>query len=116
MVSGSLRLPLEDPATWNHLHGRQVIMGIRAEGVQIASSAELHSTLAKVRLVEHAGAEQVFFAEAGSTEFCGRVSADAGLIAGDVIQLRMLQHELFLFDAATGLALVQSGKPVENAL
>lgn len=115
MVSHNLRLPLEATATWNRLHGRQVIMGIRAEGVQIATSEEQQSTPAKVRLVEHAGAEQVFFAEAGSTEFCGRVSADAGLRAGDSIQLRLLPNELFLFDAATGMALVQSGQPVGNA-
>ena len=114
MVSGSLRLPLEDAATWRHFQGRDVILGIRAEGIQIAGHGEVQGTLAKVRLVEHAGAEQVFFADAENIEFCGRVPADSDLRTGDDVRLHLVAHEMFLFDASNGLALVQGGQPARS--
>jgi multiple sugar transport system ATP-binding protein len=108
-------LPLKDAAIWRHFQGRDVILGIRAEGIQIAGHGEVQGTLAKVRLVEHAGAEQVFFADAENIEFCGRVPADSDLRTGDDVHLHLVAHEMFLFDASTGVALVQGGQPARNA-
>ncbi|MGE3926481.1 MAG: ABC transporter ATP-binding protein, partial [Lautropia sp.] len=108
----SLRLGDADSA-WRRLAGRRVVFGIRPEGVTIVGhgSGDAAPLAGRLRVVEHAGAEQVFFAETPLGEFCGRAAADAGLQVGDAVALDLAAGERFVFDAASGRAEVHGGRP-----
>ncbi|MGE0718590.1 MAG: ABC transporter ATP-binding protein [Alphaproteobacteria bacterium] len=110
-----MSLALDPAGPWARFVGRKVVLGIRPEGVRLDDAEATAAIQARVRLIEHAGAELVFFAAAGDAEFCGRAAADSAILAGDVLRLVLPSRELYLFDAASGRALVHGGEPVPGA-
>ncbi|MCC7275979.1 MAG: ABC transporter ATP-binding protein [Alphaproteobacteria bacterium] len=108
---GALTIALDPAGPWTRLLGRKVTLGIRPEGVRVGEAGESATVDARVRLIEHAGAEQIFFAEAGAAEFCGRVATDVAVRAGDTLRLTLPRRELYLFDTDSGATLVHAGEP-----
>ncbi|PJI42186.1 ABC transporter ATP-binding protein [Ferrovibrio sp.] len=105
-------LDLTLPSTlsgWARFHDRAVTLGIRPQGVQIGQRADATQCEAVLRLVEHAGTEQFFYAQAGGVELSGAAAPDTPLAIGDRVSLTLLSRELYLFDTASGAALVQGG-------
>jgi len=94
---------------WARFQGRGVTLGIRPQGVKIGDQAEALPCEAVLRLVENAGTEQFFYAQAGGIELGGAAAPDVALVMGDRVQLSLLCRELYLFDTASGAALVQGG-------
>jgi len=109
--SPGLAIPLGAAWPVPGLVGRPIVLGIRPESVRLGETGEPAIVEGRVRLVEHAGAEQVFYADAGGMEICGRVATDVPLRMGEMLPIALPRHALYLFDAASGLALVQSGEP-----
>jgi len=107
--SGELALDLPAEGPWVGLAGRKVVLGVRPEGVLLGTRSDGVGCDARLRLVEHAGAEQIFFAETHGAEFCGKAGPDVPLRPGDPVTLSLLANELYLFDAESGEALVHGG-------
>ncbi|WP_428248358.1 ABC transporter ATP-binding protein [Ferrovibrio sp.] len=94
---------------WARFQDRALTLGVRPQGVKIGGRSDALLCEAVLRLVEHAGTEQFFYAQAGSVELSGAAAPDAVLAMGDGVQLSLLSRELYLFDTASGVALVQGG-------
>ena len=107
-----LRLGFTAVDPWAGFTGRDVVLGVRPEGVVLGERPGAIACAARIRLVEHAGAEQVFFAEAGGAELCGKTGPETRLLAGESVTLGLLASELYLFDKASGAALVHGGARV----
>ncbi len=114
----SLALP-EALAYWQQFQGRDLVLGVRPQGVRIEQRSDALVCQAVLRHVEHAGAEQFFFAQAGNAsqtgivELSGAADAEASLTANEAVQISLLLRELYLFDSASGAVLVQAGEPVQ---
>ncbi|WP_290813272.1 ABC transporter ATP-binding protein [Ferrovibrio sp.] len=102
----ALPAPLND---WARFQGRAVTLGIRPQGVKIGERTDAVQCEAVLRQVEHAGTEQFYYAQAGGIELSGAAAADAVLAIEDRVRLSLLTRELYLFDTASGAALVQGG-------
>ena len=109
--SPGLAIPLGVAWPVPGLAGRPVVLGIRPESIRLGETGDPAVVEGRVRLVEHAGAEQVFYADAGGMEICGRVATDVPLRMGEMLPIALPRHALYLFDATSGKALVQSGEP-----
>jgi ABC-type sugar transport system ATPase subunit len=110
--AGTLRLAFPDGGPWAGFAGRKLALGVRPEGVLLGARPGAVACQARLRLVEHAGAEQIFFAETDGAEFCGKAGPDLPLRPGEMVPLSLLGAELYLFDVASGQALVHGGVPL----
>ncbi len=94
---------------WAKFQDRALTLGVRPQGVKIGGRSDAVLCEAMLRLVEHAGTEQFFYAQAGGVELSGAAAPDVALAMGDQVRLSLLCRELYLFDTASGAALVQGG-------
>jgi ABC-type sugar transport system ATPase subunit len=110
--AGALRLAFPEGGPWASFAGRKLALGVRPEGVLLGVRPDAVACQARLRLVEHAGAEQIFFAESEGAQFCGKAAPDLPLRPGETVPLSLLAAELYLFDMASGRALVHGGVPL----
>jgi len=85
--------------------GERVIVGVRAENVDV-SSAPMEFTLpAKVLVIEPLGSHNLLTAEVGEVRVKVNTRADAPFTLGQTVWLRMAPEKIRWLDPATGLAI-----------
>ena len=82
--------------------GTQVVMGIRAESIQIASPEKKKQFEATVTQVYRMGKEELTHLKIGSCEIRGYIPGEQTLIAGNVIPISFKEKGVFLFNRETG--------------
>jgi multiple sugar transport system ATP-binding protein len=100
--SGQARceLPLGAAA---ELEGRELILGVRPEQIQLAGAGStLPSLRAEVEVVEPTGPDTLVFVSLNQTKVCCRLAPDAAPLAGSSLDLQFDPARVLLFDAASG--------------
>ena len=103
---GTLRagpFTFEPPAQNGAISGRQLEAGIRPEHLRVSSSGE--GVPAEVRVVEIAGSETYLHLAADGSTFIARVGTRLRPEIGSTMHVLADAKHLYLFDAATGMAL-----------
>ena len=80
--------------------GRELVYGIRPEGVSLGGSTEL-----KVEVVEPTGSESLVVASLGQTQFTCVFRERVALRPGDILNVSIDRKAAHLFDASTGARL-----------
>ncbi|WP_192982190.1 ABC transporter ATP-binding protein [Pseudomonas sp. EggHat1] len=85
------------------LEGRELILGVRPEQIQLAAAAAaLPSLRAEVEVVEPTGPDTLVFVSLNQTKVCCRLAPDAAPQAGSSLDLQFDPARVLLFDAASG--------------
>ena len=93
------------------LEGRELILGVRPEQIQLAgAAAALPSLRAEVEVVEPTGPDTLVFVSLNQTKVCCRLAPDAAPQAGASLDLQFDPARVLLFDAASGERLRPRGK------
>jgi multiple sugar transport system ATP-binding protein len=106
-ADGHVELPLGEAA--GELEGRELILGIRPEQIQVGAS-DLPTIRAEVQVLEPTGPDTLAFVEINQTKVCCRLAPDAPVRAGDTLDLQFAPDKVLLFDAKSGERLCVSGK------
>ncbi len=96
---GGLRVALE-PAKAPAQPGRKVVLGVRAEDIEIGINRRAGIT-GQVVLTSPLGSEQLVNLQVGDVELVVRFPKDARVAVGDRIDIGLDPQRLHLFDAAT---------------
>jgi ABC-type sugar transport system ATPase subunit len=100
VVGGGLRIALGHRQDSFAAGDRQVVLGVRAEGIRPTAAPAPADIPARVTGVERTGPEVVVFASAGEgIELCCRADAQAQFSTGQAIGLHFVPEHLHLFDA-----------------
>jgi multiple sugar transport system ATP-binding protein len=84
-------------------NGRKIVLGVRAEHVNVVPEAEAGAMPATVSLIEPMGdTTLVFFDYGGGARLVAKVDPDLSLAPGDVIRFRLDPTNCHLFDADGG--------------
>ncbi|MFI8744357.1 ABC transporter ATP-binding protein [Pseudomonas sp. NPDC077186] len=85
------------------LQGRELILGVRPEQIQLAGAAAAQPSLrAEVEVVEPTGPDTLVFVSLNQTKVCCRLAPDAAAQAGSSLELQFDPARVLLFDAASG--------------
>ncbi|MGA4475564.1 ABC transporter ATP-binding protein [Ectopseudomonas chengduensis] len=85
------------------LEGRELILGVRPEQIQLAGAGStLPSLRAEVEVVEPTGPDTLVFVSLNQTKVCCRLAPDAAPQAGASLDLQFDPARVLLFDAASG--------------
>lgn len=85
------------------LEGRELILGVRPEQIQLAgAAAALPSLRAEVEVVEPTGPDTLVFVSLNQTKVCCRLAPDAAPQAGDSLDLQFDPARVLVFDATSG--------------
>ena len=82
--------------------GSRVVMGVRAESIQIASQEKKKQFDATITQVYRMGKEELTHLKIGSCEIRGYIPSEQGLNVGNVIPINFKEKGVFLFNAESG--------------
>ena len=108
--SGQARCELPLGALAEGMEGREVILGVRPEQIQLAGGSELPSIRAEVEVTEPTGPDTLVFVSLNQTKVCCRLAPDAAPQVGDSLVLQFDPDKTLLFDAQSGERLGLPGK------
>ncbi|WP_044875163.1 sn-glycerol-3-phosphate ABC transporter ATP-binding protein UgpC [Pseudomonas sp. LFM046] len=98
-ADGHCELPLGEVA--GALEGRELILGIRPEQIQVGTG-DLRAIRAEVQVLEPTGPDTLAFVEINQTKVCVRLAPDAAPRVGDALELQFAPDKVLLFDAQSG--------------
>ncbi|MNE66002.1 sn-glycerol-3-phosphate import ATP-binding protein UgpC [compost metagenome] len=107
-ADGHCELPLGEAD--GELEGRELILGIRPEQIQVGAG-EAPAVRAEVQVLEPTGPDTLAFVEINQTKVCCRLAPDAPVRAGDTLDLRFAPDKVLLFDAQSGERLCAPANP-----
>jgi multiple sugar transport system ATP-binding protein len=81
---------------------REIVLGIRPEGIRLAKEGGADVIEATVRAVELTGPEKLVIASLGETEFTARREPHAPIAAGEMHSFAFDMERASLFDRETG--------------
>ncbi len=91
-------------AVLDRLTKETVLLGVRAEDVQIAAPAGTNAIPARVTVAELAGAETYVYLDVSGSQVVARAAADAPFKAGDNVGLTFRPSQLHVFDGTDEFA------------
>jgi multiple sugar transport system ATP-binding protein len=97
-ADGHCELPLGEVD--NELEGRQLVLGIRPEQIQVGGAAA--GMRAGVQVLEPTGPDTLAFVEINQTKVCVRLAPDAAPRVGEILDLQFAPDKVLLFDAQSG--------------
>ncbi|MDH4557396.1 sn-glycerol-3-phosphate ABC transporter ATP-binding protein UgpC [Pseudomonas sp. BN417] len=97
-ADGHCELPLGEADS--ELEGRELILGIRPEQIQVGGAAA--GIRAEVQVLEPTGPDTLAFVEINQTKVCVRLAPDAAPRAGEILDLQFALDKVLLFDAQSG--------------
>ena len=105
---GEERVTLENVGDIENITGKEVIAGIRPEAMRVADERSNPQSIinAKVELVEALGSESYLYISYNGRQMTARVSSDTELELGSTVKIELNARKIYLFDAATGEALI----------
>ncbi|MFC5696661.1 ABC transporter ATP-binding protein [Pseudomonas sp. GCM10022186] len=105
-ADGHCELPLGEVDS--ELEGRELILGIRPEQIQVGGTAA--GIRAGVQVLEPTGPDTLAFVEINQTKVCVRLAPDAAPRVGETLDLQFAPDKVLLFDAQSGERLCAPGK------
>lgn len=98
-------VPTEKLEKYKEYQGKEVILGIRPEDILstnlLSYQPETNIVQRTLKVVEHLGAELLFYFSVGDDQVTGRVSADAKLTGLTKVELFFNLEKMHLFDPTT---------------
>ncbi len=98
-ADGHCELPLGE--AHGELEGRELILGIRPEQIQVGAS-DSSTVRAEVQVLEPTGPDTLAFVEINQTKVCVRLAPDAAPSVGATLELQFDPDKVLLFDVQSG--------------
>ena len=102
------RIVLETDISYDEYVDRNIIAGVRPDGIRIADKHSNPQSVisAKVELIEGLGSESYLYLSYNGKQIIARTSSNIDLALGSIVNIELNTRKVYLFDKATGNALI----------